>query len=439
MSRSVQVNQFKELLEKYPTWDDMRKYLESEEGGLFRITNGIGTEDGLAMIRYEKGSSNMTLSHSRWFRSVVWDTVKNLPVCMAPPKVSTQEISYKSLTGLSEGGVVCQELLDGFMINCFRVAGSDTLHITSRSRLDAAGKFYSEKTFRELFTEAFMNTSESPCYSETIIQDNSNDIIQPDSSKGEIATFYSFLVQHSEHRIVTAINRNRVFIVHKGSVFEDGRVVIDENPAPGDHFMQINSIPIIPQRVSYARILTSEDGVDVNDEVQKWVKTLMHEKGWDFQGLVFKDGTGNRWRYRSEKYSVVKALRGNAANHRERFAQLFCQNLIPKYLEYYPEDTAQMSLLMIMINSLINILYTHYVDLHITKKTTVEQLDKMYLPHLYSLHGIYLSQLRPEMKKMSVNEIALYLHKQPWQRISFLVKKAIDKMNSYSDEVPQSS
>jgi hypothetical protein len=432
MSSLIQVNQFKDLLETYTTWDDLRKYLESEDGGLFRVSNGAGSQEGLAMIRYEKGSSNMTLPHSRWFRSVVWDIVKNSPVCVAPPKASVQEIPYKTLSEM--GGIVCQELMDGFMINCFRLAGDNTLHISSRSRLDAAGKFYSEKTFRELFTEAFMNTSESPFYSETIIQDNSNDVVGPDVSKGEVATFYSFLVQHTEHRIVTPINRNRVYIVHRGVVFEDGRVVIDETPAGGSHFTQINNIAIVPRHVSYARALAREEGTEGADEVQKWIKNLLYEKDWEFQGLVFKDGTGNRWKYRSEKYGAVKALRGNAASYRERFAQLFCQNLLPKYLEYYPEDTAQMSLLMIMVNSLINILYGHYVDLHITKMKTVEQIDKMYLPHLYSLHGIYLSQLRPEKKKMSVNEIALYLHKQPWQRISFLIKKAIDKMNSYGEE-----
>jgi hypothetical protein len=437
MNRSVQVNQFKYLLETYTTWDDLRRYLESEEGGLFRISNGSGSEEGLAMIRYEKGSSNMSLPHSRWFRSVVWDIVNNRPVCVAPPKATVQEMPYKSLSEMDQ--IVCQELSDGFMINCFRLTGSDALHITSRSRLDAAGKFYSEKTFRELFSEAFMNASESPFYSETIIQDNSSDISGPDTSKGEVSVFYSFLVQHVEHRIVTPINRNRVFIIHRGVVFADGRVVIDETPPAGNHFMQVNTIPIVPQHVSYAHALIREDGAAGEDDVQKWVKNILYEKDWEFQGLVFKDGTGNRWRYRSEKYGAVKALRGNVASYRERFAHLFCQNLLPKYLEYYPEDTAQMSLLMIMVNSLINILYSQYVDLHITKLKTVEQIDKMYLPHLYSLHGIYLSQLRPEKKKMSVNEIALYLHKQPWQRIAFLIKKAVDKMNSYGDEPAQAT
>jgi hypothetical protein len=76
------------------------------------------------------------------------------------------------------------------------------------------------------------------------------------------------------------------------------------------------------------------------------------------------------------------------------------------------------------------VLYKSYVDLHITKIKKAEEIDKMYLPHLYTLHGIYLSQLRPENKKITLNEIQVYLHKQPWQRISFLIKKSLEQMNA---------
>ena len=57
-------------------------------------------------------------------------------------------------------------------------------------------------------------------------------------------------------------------------------------------------------------------------------------------------------------------------------------------------------------------------------------LIKAYLPHLYSIHGIYLSQLRPNGKKVTVDEIQQYFHKQPWQRIVFLIKKVIESVNA---------
>ena len=422
---TVQINVFKYLTEKYANWEDLRKYLESEEGGLFRVVDT--DENGNCLIRYEKGTSNMGLPHSKWFRSVVWNTVKNRPVSVAPPKASSEEQPFATLKSLSESNVICQELIDGFMINCFRVSGDEKLYITSRSKMDAAGKFYSQKTFRELFTEAFMNTSESPFYSETIIQDNSKDVIAPDSSKGEVSVFYSFVVQHTEHRIVTRIEKNRVYIVHRGVVYEDGRVEIDDAPSPSHHFLAIPSIPFEKKvaKISYAQVAADA----TENEVHKWIKNTLQERDWQFQGIVLKDSAGNRWRFRSEKYSAVKTLRGNSPTVRERFCQLFTQNLLHKYLEYYTEDGAEMSVLMILINAIMNMLYNDYVDLHITKVKKAEQIDKMYLPHLYSLHGIYLSQLRSEHKKIDRGQIALYLHKQPWQRISFLIKKSIDKMN----------
>jgi hypothetical protein len=426
MPNQFQISVFKDLTEKYPNWEDLRKYLESEEGGLFRVVDK--DESGNCLIRYEKGTSNMGLPHSKWFRSVVWNTEKNRPVSVAPPKAASNELPFTTLKSLSDEKVVCQELVDGFMINCFRVAGDEKLHITTRSKMDATGKFYSDRTFRELFTEAFMNTSEGPFYSETIIQDNSKDVTDPDSSKGEVSVFYSFVVQHTKHRIVTPIEKNCVYIVHRGVVYEDGRVEIDDCPEPGWHFLSIPSIVVEKKatKISYAQV--AAEGAE--DEVQKWIKNTLQEKDWQFHGIVLKDSSGNRWRFRSEKYAAVKTLRGNSPTVRERFCQLYSQNLIRKYWEYYSEDIPEMNILSILMDVISTVLYKSYVDLHITKIKKAEEIDKMYLPHLYTLHGIYLSQLRPENKKITLNEIQVYLHKQPWQRISFLIKKSLEQMNA---------
>lgn len=438
MSINYQNNIFKELVEKYPTWNDLYTYLESNDGGFFRVVDK-NDDTGYSLIRYEKGTSKMDLPHSKWFRSVVWNTKTNRPVCVAPPKASSQEFLFKTFKELSDAGVICQELLDGFMINCFRVVGDKTLHITSRSKLNAAGKFYSEKSFRELFIDAYMNTSECPLYNETIIQDNSSNILSPDSSKGEVAIFYSFLVQHKENRIVKNIENNRVFVVHKGVVFEDGRIEFEDSPDifKGRSNIELFPLSIKPAKESYAQIvLHSPDEKEEQTEVQKWIKNILQERDWQFYGVVFKDASGNRWRFRSEKYYAVKALRGNSPTIRERFAQLYSQNLIQKYLEYYPDEMLQMTIHLMFMNGITKILYDLYADLHIRKVIRVDDVNKMYLPHLYNIHGIYLSQLRPAGKKVNINEITIYLHKQPWQRISFLIKKIVDSDNPESAALP---
>ncbi len=427
MSLQIKINDYKSLIEKYPTWDELQKYLESDEGGLFRIVDK--NDNGFCIIRYEKGTTKMNLPHSKWFRSVVWNTNTNRPVCVAPPKATSQEFPYKTFNELFNAGVICQELFEGFMINCFKIVGDDKLYITSRSKLNAAGKFYSDKSFRELFIEAYTNTFDC---SEITIQDKSQDFYSPDISKNEIATFYSFLVQHTEHKIVKPIEQNRVYLIHSGVVYDDGCVEIKDSPSTIKCTSQVENYIYTKQvKGSYAQVaarVICED--DEQSEVQKWIKSTLQNNDWTFQGLVFKDGEGNRWKFSSEKYNAVRALRGNSPTIRERFAQLYCQNLILKYLEYYPDEAFPMTIHLIFMNNVIKMIYDLYVDLHITKVKKPEEIDKMYLPHLYSIHGLYLSQLRPEGKKVNINEITLYFHKQPWQRIAFLIKKILDIINT---------
>ena len=401
MTLNYKINIFKELIELYPTWEDLRKYLESEDGGFFKISD---KNDDFCIIRYEKGISKMELPHSRWFRSVVWNIKTNLPVCVAPPKASSSEFAVENLNDNSKG-FICQELLDGFMINCFKV--NKTLHITSRSKLDASGKFYSDRSFRDLFMEAYMNTQDCDCFSENIIQDSSHDIRSPVGN--EVSIFYSFVVQHKEHRIVKNIDKNCVFVVHRGIIYNDGNVEFEDSP------------PLFKQ-VQIANIPFDETNI------QKWITTFLYEKPWDFQGIVFKDNIGNRWRFRSDKYTSVRVLRGNSSNICDRFTQLYSQNLLFKYLEYYKDEINQMTVHLMFLNIIAKSLYNYYIDLHITK--TKNDIDKMFMPHLYTIHGLYLSHLKPCGKKVNINEITLYLQKQPWQRISFLIKKNFNSIES---------
>lgn len=432
-------NIFKELIEKYPSWDELHKYLESDEGGLFRI---VDTNGNFCLVRYEKGLTNMNLPHSKWFRSVVWNTENNKPVCIAPPKASSiDDFKFNTIQNANRESLVCQEFIEGFMINCFRIIGDDTLYITSRSKLDATGKFYSDKTFRELFIEAYQEMhkdSENNIFNDSVDQKKSYINIYPDSSKDEVAVFYSFLVQHKEHRIVKKINENRVYQIQSGIIYNDGRVEIEDTPDTYLGKPNMEDITIKEKTVikTYAQIAsdTSQENMlesenENSSELSKWIKNYINEKDWQFQGLVFKDQYGNRWRFRSDKYALVKGLRGNSSNIFDRFSYLYCQNLLQRYLEYYSDETMDITIQLMFMNNIIKTVYDNYVELHITKTKKADEINKIFLPHLYNIHGLYLSKLRHEGKKVNIEEITYYFHKQPWQRISFLFKKLLQEYN----------
>ena len=408
MSFSYRNNVFAELITLYPSWQALKSFLESEEGGSFRIVDQ--DESDRCIIRYEKGVSNMNLPHSRWFRSVVWNAETNRPVCISPPKAMTTELPVQTTQQAIESGLVCQELLDGFMINCFTLAGEKTLHICSRSKLNASGRFYSSKSFRELFIEAHTGWIMKEDYSlESLIQEESQKWDQPDPEKKEIAYGYSFLVQHTEHRIVKPISENRAFLIHKTIVYEDGSVQFEENNPSFRSRDNLRSIPIggADEKITY---------------LQTWIQTTLEEQSWTFQGLVLKDKDGNRWRFRSNAYSMVKSLRGNAAYLLDRFITLYQRNVVPYYISYYPEDQNAMEFYTVFLNHMIQYLHGLYMDVHVQRTTPIQQIDRMYHPHLYSLHGLYLSRKKP----ITANDVYEYLRLQPWQRIAFLLRNNQD-------------
>jgi hypothetical protein len=415
-------NVYKGLVETHPTWDVLKSYLESEEGGLFKVVDSQESS-GLCIIRYEKGVSNMSLPHSKWFRSVVWNTVTNRPVCIAPPKAANTKFPYATIKEVQDAGVICQELLDGFMCNCFRIVNNKEINIVSRSKFDAAGKFFSAKSFKQMFIESYCGTLKSGSCGEDVLRDDYVNMREPDASRGEIAVFYSFLVQHKEHRIVKKITENKVILIHRGVVFEDGRVEFEDGPVEFMAHSNATYIPLVAGGAtgSYARALL--DGTSGETEIMRVVKKIMTDNTWEFQGVAFKDSNGNRWRFRSDKYNAVRSLQGNTPNLRERYAQLYSQNLLDKYYEYFPEALTLMTPWAVYTTAIIHTLYNYYVALHITKATTIETIDKMWWPHLYALHGHFLSQLRPTNKKITLGEVQLYLHRLPWQRLAFMLSK----------------
>jgi hypothetical protein len=409
---SFELDIFNELRKKYTDWESLRSFLESEEGGYIRV---IDKSNKLCIVRYDKQMSNFNLPHTKWFRSVVWDTIKNIPISIAPPKSSSVE-SFdveKNIKDCFSSGIYCQEFIEGFMINCFKIAGDDKFYITSRSCFDATGKFYSMKNFRELFNESIINTNNSmdnflECYAKDV-----------NISNNELSRFYSFVVYHPEHRMVSKRDTPGYYEVQSGIVYSDGKVVIQDN-------MSIPKIMKTESESVSESVEVSES--DKTESVQEFVQTFFSKKDWAFQGIVFKDLSGNRWRFRNEKYQMVKSLRGNNADPLKRFVLMFQQNITRKYLEFYPEDSILFQYYNVLILTLINTMHNYYKSLHVYKIVLRDDIDKMYWPHLYNLHGYYLANIKEKGLGLSVVDIHQYLQKQPWQRVVFLMNKFMGEL-----------
>ena len=188
---SYTISNFKDLIGQFNTWDTLRQHLESSDGGRLRI---IDCGSNLYLIRYDKGSSNFSAPHTRWFRSVVWDGAANLPLCIAPPKANAEDLPTDTAINYTY-----EEFHEGVMINAF--LKDEQVRLATRSKIDATGTFYSARSFQSLLMDTGMTLEKIKEY-----------LTESQS------LFVSFLLQHPEHKLVSRISEPKAIIIHRGDI-----------------------------------------------------------------------------------------------------------------------------------------------------------------------------------------------------------------------------
>jgi hypothetical protein len=386
---------FHELLHSYPTWDLFQAYLTSPEGGQIRCVG----EGRYRILRYVKGVSDLKTKHGKWMRSVIWDTEEHLPVCVAPPKAETTDIPL--VTGRDASYPLVQWFLDGIMINVYRTYSEpNTLQISTRTQLGATGKFYSEKTFQQMFDEAL-----------TAMGSSREEILRLLAQPTEMVPnhFASFVLQHPEHRVVARCSSPRLFLTHIGAVLDDGRVSLNEDP---EHWRFKWRLPMY-QTAMISDIFKSEK--DISDFFNNQCK----QHGWFFQGVTLKDGKGNRWRLRNPNYLYLRTLRGSESTALERFLRLRSESKVTEYLKHYTEDRQVFWEFEQALRKATQDIFSAYCSVHKSHEKKLEDLPWAVRPCVFKLHSHYLEHLRPNNEKVYmkhvvelVNNLALYEQKR---------------------------
>lgn len=342
------VSYFKNLIQTYPTWAELETYLSSVN---VRVTGS--SEDRYRILKLQPTS---TVTES-WLRSVVWDTQTHRPICVAPPKAEMSEIPAGSTSF-----TLIQDFLDGTMINAFRCGnldGTSTVQIATRSQIGAAGTFYSQKTFAQMFQEALRVPLE------TLV------------SEGK---FVSFLLQHPEHRVVSRSRYPRLYAIHEGSVDADGLVTIQEL----ENGWTSNGL------VGMAPPFHPMNGFRSTADLDSFFTSLTSSHGWFWQGLVFKDGEGRRWKMRNPNYIYLRDLRGSEATSEERFLRLRSAGKVTEYLKHFGEEREQFWVHEQSLRAQTQCVYMAYVDVHKTRTKKLAEIAKVLQPFVFRLHAKFL-------------------------------------------------
>jgi hypothetical protein len=346
---SYSISTFSELAAKYPSWEELRAYLTSAEGGSLRVVEPSENE-ATVIIRYTKGISDFSLTHVPHFRSVVWNKLTNRPESVAPVKAS------EGMPEASDKLLRVSDFVEGTMIQAWKDA-SGNLRIATRTSLGAKGTFYSPRSFSELLNESLDFSLDS--------------MLGPND-------FISMVLQHKEHKVVAPIAKNRVFVTHYGDVAADGKVIFyyDANTWP-------NNLASYEPQV-----------YEANQGDAKAIFQKVQNKSHTWQGLVFQSMiSSKRWRMRNPAYMTARALRGSEATAMERFLRLRAAGETKKYLGYFREENGTMWNLEQLLRQRTLDLYMAYCDMNKLKTKGMRELPYCFRPHVYALHGKYLSTL----------------------------------------------
>jgi len=386
---SFKVKQFETLRSRFPTWNELKGFITSSEGGNLRVVE----QGEAAVVHYVKNVGGVEAEvQADIFRSVVWDMKDNRPLCVAPFRARTGAPPLNTTLSATE------DCVDGFMMNVWVVGG--VLNLCTRTKVGGDNKFYSDKSFGKMFDECLANTrvktreNLTKHLEELRVQENATSV------------FASFVLQHPEHRIVSKPVNPSLFMVHTGYVVDSGLVHISERAVNWPESFAALQVPSYPVRMFH-----SEE--DINNLLSR--TAVQH--GWRWQGLVFKDGHGGRWRLRTATYNMLRQLRGGESTPLERFFRLRQQKKVVEYLKHYGEERTQFWEFEQNLRARTADVLAAYVDVHKAHAVKFMDLPEAIRPAVFVLHTLWRTELRP--KNFSVrlqNAISVVNQLRPFEK-----------------------
>jgi hypothetical protein len=322
--------------------------------------------------------------------------VANIPVSIAPFKASD------ATTMESVGVNLIQDFVEGTMIHAYRTTEDTEVHLSTRTKLGAKTRFYSRRNFDELVRE-------TPQWAtlQTVVPSPSS-CASPSPSDQFAYSFANLVLQHPEHRIVAAITTPRLYMISIGLVKSDGTVEIQENP----ELWSAPAAALAPDTI------VAPPSTTINEAAAgALLSQQMAVRGWTWQGLVFKNTASlQRWRFRSPMYTPVRDMRGSESDSYTRFLRLRHNNQLHHYVAYFPEEQKEFYELESKLRDQTRELFRAYSEVHRGPKNERKNLKDIAWPlnnHVYTLHGLYISQLKPMGLALTIENTIQYVNALP--------------------------
>jgi hypothetical protein len=388
---------------------NLKEAISSEENSIntkilkiFNFNNSLKYQ----ILRYDRFFLSTDLYDSIGLcRSLILDD-DNKVLSYSPPKT----LHYEYFKKQNKGNLVCEEFVEGTMINLFwdeRIGLNGSWEMSTRNKVGAGTGFFlsSEKiTFRELFLD---------------ILKEKNIVLESFDKK----FCYSFVIQHPKNRIVIPIIEKRIYLVGCYQIIQKG--ISDLKIQCYNSQYIVENVLCMSQKLLYP----------VKTEFVSWEtvekKNSFSGVNYNQKGDIIKNiETGKITKIRNANYEEVKSLRGNNPKLQYQYLNLRSTGDIKNYLQHFPEHKSHFNVFKAQLHAFTDKLNNFYVEIFITKVLKLENVPFQYKILVQNLHKIYIDSFNNrERKKITKTEVIKYVNKMPISQLMYSLNYDLRKQN----------
>jgi hypothetical protein len=361
---------FADLRRDHATYEELRVFLESAEGGSLRVipckdsTNVIITyqqvtvgEGGEKVKSIPTADLFEKVSWLRWFQWTTWDTVANLPLSVAPQRSRPFTSDHKDKQ--------MSDILTSYFVSPY--------------------------------CEGRMETTFTLCESD-----------QPAADPRKVHSVYTHtLVTGGEHAVVLKMAASEV-VVAEGMVHTDGKITVTAT---------VETVSFDSADELEAELMP------MTESVTKFFSKFLAQRDLMYPGWILHDGRGTQHVMLAGFYEKARAMKQISKYVPYRLLELRRRGDLADYLRIFPEDQAAYDDLKKKIYQVTADLLDNYLARWQQKSKGWADISKQYHKHIAAVNNIYHTELKPKHWVVRDKTVIEYINELPAAQLLFLVNR----------------
>ncbi len=362
---SYTITAFADLLRAHPTYEALRTFLQSAEGGSLRVIPCEGSENVIFTFQQvtegERVKSIPTaelfekLPWLGWFQWTTWDTAANLPLAVAPQRSRP----------FQEKDAKMSDILTRYFVSPFR--------------------------------EGRVETTFKICESEQPVGDPRRDH----------SVYTHTLVTGGDHAIVSRASSEERLIA-QGTVHIDGTITVSA---------EVETVSFDTQDEVDA------EAMPMTDSFIKFNSKFLAQQDLMYPGWILHDGRGAQHVVMAGFYQQARAMKQISKYVPYRLLELRRRGDLADYLRIFPEDQPAYDELKEKIHQVTDDLLENYLARWQKKSKGWADIPKQYHKHIAAINNIYHTELKPKRWVVRQKTVIEYINQLPAAQLLFLVNR----------------